>query len=223
MASEVDIANLALARLGDNATIASIDPPEGSAQAEHAARFYPIARNSLLEMHAWSFATKRIQLAQVTNESSTWDYAYAVPSGMINAIAVQAPDAGDDYVVALADQYLPDYVRSTTFYAQRTPQPFDIEMSSSGQEIILTNQKDAVLRFQYLETDTTKFTPLFTDALSWLLASYMAGPILKGDEGRQVSAQMMKLFAGAFGMAQNSDTNQRVIKPVHIPNWINGR
>lgn len=52
MASEVDICNLALARLGDNATVASIDPPEGSAQAEHCARFYAIARDSLLEMHA---------------------------------------------------------------------------------------------------------------------------------------------------------------------------
>ena len=48
MATEVDICNLALAHLGDDATIASLNPPEGSAQAEKAARFYPIARNSLL-------------------------------------------------------------------------------------------------------------------------------------------------------------------------------
>ena len=59
MASEVDICNLALSHLGDTATIASLDPPEGSAQAEHCARFYPIARDSLLEMHAWGFATSR--------------------------------------------------------------------------------------------------------------------------------------------------------------------
>ena len=43
MATEVDICNLALAHLGDDATIATIKPPEGSAQAEKAARFYPIA------------------------------------------------------------------------------------------------------------------------------------------------------------------------------------
>ena len=40
MASEVEICNLALARLGDAATVVSIDPPEGSAQAEHCAMFY---------------------------------------------------------------------------------------------------------------------------------------------------------------------------------------
>ena len=57
MATEVDICNLALAHLGDDATIASINPPEGSAQAEKAARFYPIARNTLLELHSWNFAS----------------------------------------------------------------------------------------------------------------------------------------------------------------------
>ena len=33
MASEVDICNLALAHLGDAATVSSINPPEGSIQA----------------------------------------------------------------------------------------------------------------------------------------------------------------------------------------------
>ena len=42
MASEIDIVNLALSRLGDDATVASLYPPEGSAQAEHGARFYPV-------------------------------------------------------------------------------------------------------------------------------------------------------------------------------------
>ena len=35
MASDVQICNIALAHLGDTATVASINPPEGSAQAEH--------------------------------------------------------------------------------------------------------------------------------------------------------------------------------------------
>ena len=46
MASDVDVCNLALAHLGDEATVASISPPEGSAQAGHCARFYPMARDS---------------------------------------------------------------------------------------------------------------------------------------------------------------------------------
>ena len=66
MATEVDICNLALAHLGDDATIASIKPPEGSAQAEKAARFYPIARDTLLDMHTWNFAMKRATIPSVS-------------------------------------------------------------------------------------------------------------------------------------------------------------
>ena len=58
MATEVDICNMALSFLGDRATVTSINPPEGSAQAEHCARFYPMALNEMLAQARWSFATK---------------------------------------------------------------------------------------------------------------------------------------------------------------------
>ena len=66
MTTPVDIANLALAHLGENGTVASIDPPEGSAQAVHLARFYPIARDALQEAYPWNFCTRRITPAIVT-------------------------------------------------------------------------------------------------------------------------------------------------------------
>ena len=90
MPSVVEICNLALAHLGDDATVASIDPPEGSAQSEHCARFYPIARDSLLQMHTWSFASRRVSLAQVTMPYTMWKYAYGVPADMLTAVAVHA-------------------------------------------------------------------------------------------------------------------------------------
>ena len=65
MASEVEICNLALARLGDAATVVSIDPPEGSAQAEHCAMFYPMARDTLLAQHPWGFAQRRVRPARL--------------------------------------------------------------------------------------------------------------------------------------------------------------
>jgi hypothetical protein len=66
MASETDIVNLSLARLGDEANVASIDPPEESVQAEHAAMFYPIARDAMLEMGDYKFSRRRITGATVT-------------------------------------------------------------------------------------------------------------------------------------------------------------
>ncbi len=188
MASEVDIINLALSRLGDSATVSSISPPEGSAQAEHAARFYPIARNSLLELHSWGFATRRKPLAMLTSNSSVWDFAYATPAGMLAPLCVLPNDATDD----AADT-----------------RPYIIESDDSGGRILYTDQADAILRYTALITDTTRFSPLFVDALSWLLASNLAGPLLKGDAGRNASMSCYSVFERLLGKATLIDANQR--------------
>lgn len=201
MASEVDICNLALARLGDNATVASIDPPEGSAQAEHCAQFFAVARDSLLEMHPWKFATRRVLLAKLTVPSWDWSHAYAEPTEALKLLAVLPASASSD-----ADT-----------------QEYEAETDASGTAIILTNQDDASLRFIARVTDTTKFSPLFVDALAWLLASYLAGPVLKGDAGAAMAKACLQSFMLAFSNAKTSDANQRKVRPEHTPDWIAGR
>ena len=201
MASEVDVCNLALARLGDNATVASIDPPEGSAQAEHCARFYAIARDSLLEMHAWKFATRRVQLAKLTVPSWDWSFAYAEPTGALKLLGVLSATASND------DE----------------TQSYEAESDTNGTAIILTNQEGASLRFVARVTDTTKFSPLFVDALAWLLASYLAGPVLKGDAGAAMAKACLQSFLLVFSNAKVSDANQRRVRSEHTPDWISGR
>lgn len=201
MASEVDVCNLALARLGDNATVASIDPPEGSAQAEHCARFYAIARDSLLEMHAWKFATRRVQLAKLTVPSWDWSFAYAEPTGALKLLGVLSATASND------DE----------------THPYEAESDTNGTAIILTNQEGASLRFVARVTDTTKFSPLFVDALAWLLASYLAGPVLKGDAGAAMAKACLQSFLLAFSNAKVSDANQRRVRSEHTPDWVAGR
>lgn len=201
MASEIDICNLALARLGDNATVASIDPPEGSPQAEHCARFYPMARDSLLEMHAWGFATWRVMLAKLAVDSRGWAFAYARPNDalkMLGVLPATAPNDGET-------------------------QPYETESGANGASIILTNQENASARYIARVTDTTKFSPLFVDALAWLLASYLAGPVIKGDAGAAMARTCMQNFMLAFSKAQVSDANQRKVRPERVPTWIAGR
>jgi hypothetical protein len=77
MAAEVDICNAALGHLGDEATVAAITPPDGSVQAGHCARFYPMARDELLEMHTWRFNTQRAVLALSPSPPAGWAFAYA--------------------------------------------------------------------------------------------------------------------------------------------------
>lgn len=218
MASEVDICNLALGHLGDTATVASLDPPEGSAQAEHCARFYPIARDSLLELHPWGFATRRVQLAQLGTGWPEWDYSYAQPADALNIIAVLPPDASDDYSMGLNSANVP--LAAGGAYV---PKAFSCEINSEGKDVIYTDQEDAVLRYTALVTDTTKFSPLFVMTLSWHLASMLAGPIIKGDQGAAESKRCTAMMQIYLSKATESDAGQRRITPQHNVGWMSGR
>lgn len=198
MASEVDICNLALSHLGDSAGISSITPGEGSEQASHCARFYPIARDVALESHSWGFITRRATLAALDTDTWHWTYAYGIPSGMLRALAV-----------------LP-----TTASTDSKSEDFALEGTSTGARVILTNLDDATLRYTVKITDTTKFSPLFIDALSRLLASYLAGPIIKGDAGIAIGRARLAEFRAILAEAKVSDANQRKVAPVHSVPWI---
>lgn len=202
MASDIDIVNLALSHIGDDATVSSISPPEGSAQAEHCARFYPLARDTLLEMHQWSFAIKRVLLAQLSNTPTwNWSYAYEQPSDAVNLLALLPSSSASD------DDF----------------QEYETETDVNGTDIILTNEPTASLVYSVIMTDTTKFSPLFTQSLVLLLASYIAGPIIKGDTGVTVSRACYADFQAVLAKATASDSNQRRRRPDHTPDWMKVR
>ena len=222
MATEVDICNLALAHLGDDATIASIKPPEGSAQAEKAARFYPIARDSLLEMHTWNFASKRGALALTTVTLDQWDYAYVAPADMMSPVSVISPTAQNDYATRMSAGDTPGGITSnyapTIVAGQYTPQQFAVEGA-----YIYTNQEKAVLRYQAYVTDPTLFSPLFITTLSWHLASMLAGPVIKGDQGAAEAKRSTQMMTNYLTSAKQSDNLHRDITVEHIVPWTSGR
>lgn len=214
MASEVEIANLALSHLGDSATVSSLSPPEGSAQAERCARFYPLARDVMQEEFVWSFCTRRKLLALVANWSSgKWAYAYAVPSEMLHPISVSHPEASSDQVDVLG---------------LRPGAPFQLEGTDTGQVVILTNQPDAELRYTIRVRDTTKFSAQFVEALSWRLASMLAGPILKGEAGIKMTQSCLQIAISLGGEAavKNANSSQEERGQGgrgHVPSWIGAR
>jgi hypothetical protein len=205
VASPADISNLALGHLGDEANVTSISPPESTVQAEQSAKFYPIARDALLEAHAWSFNTRRKVLAEITNETTSWMFAYAPPANMMRPLSVLPPGATDD----------------------TKTEDFVVESLDTGELVIYTNTKDAELRYLVRVTDSTKFSPSFVLAFSWLLASYLAGPILRGRVGAQVAERIMKRFAEIeFPNAKMLDAAGRKLDATYRnykPKWISDR
>ena len=225
MASKVDICNMAVSHVGDRATIASIDPPDGTPQAMHCAVWYNIARRSLLEMHNWSFAMTRVTPAQLECPWPEWDYAYQVPNDSIQVVAVLPTGATNDYSESAAIQgtypigYVYDQSVVATFY---TPQPYAIE--KVGDVIVVyTDVADAVIRYTQDITDTTLFSALFTECLSYRLGALIAGPILKGDTGRAESKRLMQMLMELLKTAAESDSSNRSNRVQHVVGAIAAR
>ena len=152
MASEVGICNMALSHIGEDGIIVSINPADGSANAGHCARFYGIARNDILEMFEWSFATKRAMMAQVINDSAAWAFKFALPSDCIKPRKLLSEGAWQE---AISIDYL---IESGHLYC---------------------NEEKPTLVYTMQVADTTRFSSMFTSAVSYKLASYIAGPIVK--------------------------------------------
>jgi hypothetical protein len=202
---------MALSHIGSDARVTSISPPDGSVEAGHCATFYDLARTELLEPGSWAFSLKRISLAEVTNESDAWAYAYAKPSDCLRPLRIPRPKIGLT-VFALEDQHLEPHIDD------RDSAQFDIE-----GDVIFTNHPDAVLVYVRDVTDSTKFPASFTAALSFNLAGFLAGPIVKGNEGaklgdamrqRAMSAAELSATASANASSAETDTTQPSIMAV---------
>ena len=212
-----------MAYLGDDATIASISPPDNSSQSTHCARFYPIARNSLLELHPWGFATKRASLALLAETPpSAWLYVYALPSDALNLLSIIPSDTTDDYGVGRPANGSSTGITSSSVGIY-TPQSYSQEIDPFGAQVIYSNQVNAVLRYTALITDPTQFPPLFVEALAWLLASKLAGPVLKGEAGSKMSMECIKQFRYWMSQAATSDSNQQRHQVPMQTNWLANR
>jgi hypothetical protein len=179
MATATDICNIGLSHIGARAQVASVSPPDGSVEAGYCARFYPIARREMLEAFNWSFAAKRQALSQVTNPSTVWPYAYALPSDYIKARRVLPLAVAEAFALSI-DRHQVVYPEGLidTIFTERGSTRFEIEGT-----VLYTHEPDAILLYTREVTDTNTFSPGFVVGMGMLMAGYLAGPIIKGKAG----------------------------------------
>lgn len=219
MASDVDICNLALARLGDGAQVASINPPDQSAQAYYCAQFYPLSLSAVLDEHNWSFTTKTVTLAQTTNPSSLWAYCYEVPSDMIGVIAVFDANATGD--VGMGNSFSSYY--GNPLMGGGNQQSYSVETDANGNGVLYSNQMGAALKYSASITNTNALPPSFVQAVSWHLASTLAGVIIKGDVGVSAAMKCLQAYQMALKVAKESDSQNRKIDFNYLPEGIRAR
>jgi len=207
MASVVQICNMALSHIGSEARVSSISPPDGSVEAGYCATFYDQARTEMLEPGNWAFALKRSSPPEVVNASDAWAYAYSRPSDALRVLRVLRPSVA----VTVFTQDLQRYPHTD----DRDGAPFDLE----GQ-IIYANEPDATIVYTRDITDSTKFTASFTAALSYLLASYLAGPIIKGAEGLRLGNAMREQAMTLADLSATASANSSSADNMPQPNLL---
>ena len=199
MASNVELGNLALAHLGSDAQITSVNPPDGSKEAGYVKTFLPTARRELLEAHEWRFSLKRVALVElVENPSDRWPYAYMKPSDCLKPRRILT-----------AQGLVADVV-----FAYQPGMPFSLSMNDAGgadyqleNNTIYTAQPEATLLYQTDVEDLNKATPMFYSALGYLLAAYMAGPVVRGKSGVAAAQRYRELAFSMAASAMTSDAN----------------
>lgn len=191
MANVVDICNLALALLGDSASVSSIDPPEGSVQAERCAQFYPMSRDTVLEDAPWTFATTVETLALTDFPVSGWTYAYFMPNDVLKLRGLGYPG---DYGYGSAQRVVDI--------------PHKVMIDASGRQIILCNSIEMTALVTKRIVNPSRFSSTFIDALTFHLASKLAGPVIKGQAGRKAALDMRQFYANALSNAEVLDLNQ---------------
>lgn len=200
MSTKTEIANIALSHLGVGREIANIET-ENSQEANACRRFYDIAREQVLRDFNWPFATKEAALGLVSSNPTTeWTYSYRYPSDCLKLRRIFSGLRND---------------------TRQSRVPFKLVRDDAGR-LIYTDQIDAFMEYTYSETDASRFTPDFVQALACRLAAYMAPRLTSGDPFK-MGERAYKLYIVEITRAQASADNEQQDEEKPQAEWINDR
>ena len=180
---KIEICNMALSRIGAS-------PIEALTEASEAARkcnqFYEHDRRVVLRRYPWPWATRRVELAAMTDSPQDYLYAYRYPADCcyLRKIFAVAPDG---HFVPLPD------VR------------YKIVSDETGL-VIYTNEPRVVAEYTADVRDAALFDEMFCEALSWKLAASIA---LKLTGNEQIISMARSEYDLIFNMAVSDAENEQ--------------
>lgn len=198
LVSKVDIFNMALGHIGISNLIEL--ESETTPEAKQIRLWYPTTRRTILQAYPWSFARQRAYLAEHSEDppEGVWAYRYVYPSECLKARFIENP-AGP----------------------QADPVPFELEMSSNGEEkTLLTDLEDAKLVYTFDQAAISTYSESFVMALSALLASNICqGLTVK----REFRSDALALYQGLLTVAASQDANEGQSSPPRDADAITAR
>lgn len=211
---DVQIANLALARIGVSLKIASLT--ERTKEAIEIRNVFANVRDRVLEAAPWPFARRFVQLAKTGDNQKLyrWLFQYGYPTDCValrtllppvpaNLIAgvfpgYVSPWSGESFsspvaAVPLNSSYALTYYTLTGSFRQwikAYPVRFELGVDAADTRIILTDQDQAVAEYTARVTNPTLYTGKFTSVFAWALAAEIALPLAKTVEYSRNAAAM---------------------------------
>lgn len=184
MATDADIGNMALSRLGTGATIA--DLTENSTEARQLNIWYASVRDDLLGRIDWNFNRVRRSLSQSGTPPTQWAYSYAYPT---DCLKIWRLDFGG-WVWAFGDPAIP------------------FEVGSDGtSQFLYSNDSIAEATFLQRVTDPSRFTAPFVLAFADCLAASVALPITQKAD---LAARLQGIATARLERAEADSANEQV-------------
>tara|TARA_R110000765_G_scaffold200964_1_gene306401 strand:- start:1942 stop:2532 length:591 start_codon:yes stop_codon:yes gene_type:complete len=195
MASDVQIAKLALQHIGDRWDITALD--DASPEAEQVNLIFEDTRDALLRAHPWGFAKKFTSPAALTGTvPGNWDYMYTYMTDALTVRGIIDPTKENLTI------------------------KFEVARNDTGAKVILTNQEDPEFVYTQAITDPNEFDPQFVLAFSYMLASRLAIP-LTGDGS--IAQAMLQQALISVGAAEETDSNEGIEPDKPEASWITAR
>lgn len=170
MASQLEIFNMALSRIGIAQRILALD--EKTEPRRQCSAWWDHCRDECLRAHPWGFARRSVALAAAANQTFPgYTQVYDYPIDCLRALAV-VPEEGLRYPWNWLDLYcgreLPGAPRV----------PFDrIAHSGKEKQLIVCDLEEAHLLYIARITATTVYDSGFISMLAWGLASEIGTPL----------------------------------------------
>ena len=208
MSSEVEICNLALSNIRAG-SINSLD--EGSLQSQVCKLKYPILRDRCLREIPWQFNHKIRALASVTTDIFNWAYAYSYPVDCLKIRRLvgsfeELPAGSSNVASRLLDS------RVIPLKDIRRQIPYEV-FNFDNTKLIGSDQPDLRIDFAAKVTDPNLFSDDFIMALSHLLSSELAVPIVGAELGRALRNDSLQLYRGYLASAIATDQNDQYLVP----------
>lgn len=198
MASQVEICNRALTKLGAARITSIID---ASKSARCMAALWDTVRRAELRKRNWNFALARTSLPSLsTAPAYGFANAFQLPADFLRLVQVS-----DIYVIP-----------GMTDYREGDDSPYAIE----GQQLLTDFSAPLKLRYVKDVTDPGTFDALFVEAMAAKLAYEGCYEITQSNQGREAAAQDYK-----FTIAEAARANAIEKPPQGLPDdsWVMGR